>query len=336
MRGTTRGLAVLFLAGSLSATALAGSSVAPKQTGNPTLQPGGQPYVGDTISISNGSWSNNPTKFTYHWQRCDPVGDRRNCAPITGATSQSYTVAKADVNHKLDGVVTASNADGSASAEALSPVVADTVAPVNRSRPFISGSPVVGSTLTAHNGAWTGAATFSHAWQQCDQNGNNCVAIAGAAGSTYGVRSSDVGHGIRVVVTATNKYGSTRATSNRTPLVSTNTQTTTSVVTTTVAGNKAPSIKFLSLKRVGSRIYARFRACDDSGARVTIIERDSKARALAYTRRFAVSPSLCGTYARNWLLIQRFRSPGRFVVTLRARDNHGLLSALASRSLLFR
>jgi hypothetical protein len=215
-------------------------------------------------------------------------------------------------------------------------VVADTVPPANTSRPSISGSPLVGSTLTAQSGTWTGAPTFSYAWQQCDQNGNNCFGISGAAGKTYGVRSSDVGHGIRVVVTATNKYGSARATSDRTPLVTANTQTTTTVVTTTVAGNKAPSIAFLSLKRVGTRIYARFRACDDSRARVTIIERDSKARALAYTRRFAVYPSLCGTYARNWLLIQRFRSPGRFVVTLRARDNHGLMSALASRSLRIR
>ena len=61
-------------------------------------------------------------------------------------------------------------------------------------KPTITGTPpVVGNTLTAENGTWTGATTFSYQWQQCDANGNNCVDISGATGKTYGVRSTDVG-----------------------------------------------------------------------------------------------------------------------------------------------
>jgi hypothetical protein len=66
---------------------------------------------------------------------------------------------------------------------------------------------------------------------------------------------------------------------------------------------------------------------------VTIVERDNKARALSYQRRFAVT---CGTYSRSWLLIPRFRSPGRLVVTLRAQDNKGSLSRIVSRSVRIR
>jgi hypothetical protein len=325
------GLAALALAATLTSTALA---AVPRQTGNPTLQPGGQPYVGDTISISNGSWANSPTRFTYRWERCDAVGDRRNCVPIAGATSQSYTVVKADANHKLRGVVTATNADGSATADATSPVVLDTVAPVNTVRPTISGSPTVGATLTANNGTWRGAASFGYVWQQCDLNGNNCAGISGATGKTYGVRLADVGQRLRVEVTATNKYGSTKAYSDRTALITANTQTTTTVVTTPAPANKPPSISFLSLKRIGMKLYVRFRTCDDSGARIRIVERDNKNRALSYTRRLAVPG--CGTYARNWQLIPRFRSPGRLVVTLRAQDNSGRLSRLVSRSIQIR
>jgi hypothetical protein len=54
---------------------------------------------------------------------------------------------------------------------------------------------------------------------------------------------------------------------------------------------------------------------------------------LAYTRRFGVSPAPCGTYARNWTMIPRFRHLGRYVVTLRAVDKSGQLSLLTSRGI---
>ena len=333
LTGLIGGSLAIALVGLLATTAAATSSAPPKQTSNPTLKgPWQQPFVGDSLTVSNGGWSGNPTKYSYQWKRCDAVGDRQNCAPITGATSSSYKIQKADANHKLDAIVTASNADGSASSDASSGVVADNTAPTNKTHPAISGSASVGSTLAASDGSWLGASSFSYAWQQCDQNGNACADIAGATGKSYGVRSSDVGHELRLQVTATNKYGSAHAYSNLTTAVTAN--TTTTVVTTTVAGNKAPTIRFLSLKRVGQTLYARFYVCDDSTNRLKIIERDNKARALSYTRRFTVTP--CATYTRHWLLLRRYRSHGRLVVTLRAQDSGGRLSLLASRSITIR
>src|SRR4051812_4387398 len=151
------------LAGLTASGALARSSAAPSQTSSPTLQGHvAQPFVGDTLTTSNGTWSGSPTRFTYQWDRCDAVGDRQNCVPIAGANDQSYTAAAADVNHRLHANVTATNPDGTGKADTrTSGVVAAAAAPVNRTRPTISGSPVVGATLTANSGTWTGASTFS-------------------------------------------------------------------------------------------------------------------------------------------------------------------------------
>jgi hypothetical protein len=328
-------LSALVAAGLVATSAVARTSAAPTETSQPTLQGAAvQPFVGDKLSVSNGAWSGSPTKYTYQWDRCDPTGDRQNCIAISGATSQTYTVSAADVNHTLRANVSATNADGTGTADTKgSGVVAARTTPKNTARPTITGKAVVGETLTATNGQWTGAATFSYQWQQCDQNGNNCADIDGANGRTYGVRSTDTGRELLVRVKAANRFGSTTADTDRTVPVTVTVQTTTTVVT--VAGNQAPTISFVSLKRVGLKLYARFRVCDDSRARVTVTERDNKARALSYTRRFAVTPLSCGTYARSWALIKRFRSQGRLVVTLRAADRSGKLSRLVSRGLTF-
>jgi hypothetical protein len=236
------------------------------------------------------------------------------------------------VNHTLHANVFGTNADGTGKADTTgSGVVAPRGVPKATVRPSVTGKALVGETLTVSNGTWTGAATFSYQWQQCDQNGNNCADISGANGSTYGVRSTDVGHELLAQVKATNRFGSTTADSDRTVPVTLTVQTTTTVVT--VPGNQPPTITFISLKRVGKRIYARFHACDDSRGHVSVTERDTKARTLSYTRHFAVT---CGTYARNWSLIKRFQTKGRFVVTLRAADSSGKVSRLVSRGITIR
>ena len=326
-------LAAVAVAGLVAATASGRSTAVPAQTSSPTLQGhSSQPFVGDKLTTSNGSWSGSPTKYTYQWERCDAAGDRVNCALIPGATSQSYTVSSADENHTLKADVFATNKDGTGKADTKgSGVVSPRGAPKNTSRPTITGTPVVGQTLSANNGTWTGVGTFSYQWQLCDANGNNCTDIVGATGSTYGVRATDTGHEILVRVKASNRFGSTTADSDRTVPATVSVQTTTTVVT--VSGNRAPSIAFLSLKRVGYRLYARFRTCDDKSSRIRITERDTKTRVIAKTRHFTVG---CGTYRRSWVLLKPFRSHGRIVVSLRASDSAGKLSRIVSRSVRIR
>jgi len=94
-------------------------------------------------------------------------------------------------------------------------------APASTATPSISGTPQEGATLTASNGTWSGSPTgYAYAWSRCDQNGDACAAIAGATAQTYKAQSADVGHALRVTVTATNADGSSSATSAPTAVVS--------------------------------------------------------------------------------------------------------------------
>lgn len=196
-----------------AATALA---AAPRSTSPPTLE--GTFREGSTLTTSNGLWANNPTSFTYQWLRCDANGNA--CTNITGATTNSYKLVKADVGRTVLSRVTARNADGSSTANSKpSPVIADDTTPKNIKEPTISGSPVVGETLTANEGSWTGAPDrYTYRWKQCDANGSACVST-NAAGKTYGVRTTDVGKTLRVEVTAINSKGRSTAVSNATGVV---------------------------------------------------------------------------------------------------------------------
>src|SRR5665213_3737500 len=111
-------LAALAVAGIVTVTASARSSAVPAQTSSPTLQgQAAQPFVGDKLTVTNGTWSGSPTKYAYQWDRCDPTGDRQNCVPISVATAQSYTATTADIEHTLHANVLATNTDGTGKAD---------------------------------------------------------------------------------------------------------------------------------------------------------------------------------------------------------------------------
>src|SRR5690242_16270661 len=91
--------------------------------------------------------------------------------------------------------------------------------PNNTGLPSISGSAAVGQTLTASVGSWAGpTSTYSLQWQRCDASGNSCSAV-GSGSASYALASGDAGATLRVTVTATNRNGSSVATSNPTPVV---------------------------------------------------------------------------------------------------------------------
>lgn len=81
---------------------------APVNTGLPSIL--GQPQSGKTFSADPGSWTGNPTSFTYQWQRCDASG--ANCVAVGSA--QSYTCVPADIDQTMRVAVQATNAAGSA------------------------------------------------------------------------------------------------------------------------------------------------------------------------------------------------------------------------------
>jgi hypothetical protein len=321
---------VLLGAALLTGVASARTAAVPRNTSAPTIS--GTARQGNTLTAHNGGWANAPTSFAYQWQRC--ASDGTGCADISGATKQTYTPVSDDVDHALRVQVTASNADGQATASsATTAVVSSGSAPVNTGKPTITGSAVVGQELSASNGTWTGGPTsFTYQWQRCTSS-TSCTDVDGATARTYGVRSADVGDSLRVAVTAHNASGSTAtANSDQTANVTSNGGTTT-VVTT--RNNHAPTLSFLSLVRRGTLIYSRFRVCDDSTARVNITERDTKPRVLAYTRHFLVHAKPCATYARHWGLAARFRH-GTYTAKLQARDRQGATSPMRTKTLHFR
>ena len=111
-----------------------------------TVQPSvsGLTPVGSVLSVTNGSWTENPTSFAYQW--------RRNGTAISGATSSTYTTVSADSGNTIDATVVPSNATGSA-------------APVASVNAIIAGVSFMNSvqqvTLTIAGGATTGTATIS-------------------------------------------------------------------------------------------------------------------------------------------------------------------------------
>lgn len=85
-------------------------------------------------------------------------------------------------------------------------------APTNNTPPSISGTAVVGQTLSSTTGTWTGipTPTYSYQWYR------GATLISGATNNTYTLVQDDAGNtsNIKCVVTATNSAGSASADSN--------------------------------------------------------------------------------------------------------------------------
>jgi hypothetical protein len=203
-----------------SAQALA-QATPPSNGSLPTIS--GSAALGQTLTASSGSWSGDPTiTFGYQWRRCNSSG--ASCSDIPGATGSTRTVDSDDVGFTLRVQVTATNGAGSGVAQSnATSVVTASSAPVNTAEPTVSGSAVQGQTLTGTTGSWAGATpiTYSYQWVRCGtdggaSDGSNCPNVSGATGASYVLQSDDVGHRMRLRVTATNGGGAQTAASNAT------------------------------------------------------------------------------------------------------------------------
>ena len=92
-------------------------------------------------------------------------------------------------------------------------------APTNTTLPVITGNASQGGTLFSSTGVFPSATSYAYQWLRCDPAGNACVDIAGATSSSYAVVAADVGHRLRVRVTATGASGSTSAQSDPTGVI---------------------------------------------------------------------------------------------------------------------
>ena len=204
---------------------------------------------GHLVSALPGVWSQSPTSFAYQWQRCATGGN--GCANIPGATAAGYVLTASDVGHTVRVAVSARNAAGAASF-VQSPATALVVAvPAPTTAPVLSGTAVVGRTLTTTAGAWNTQATFTYSWLRCNAAGSGCSAIAGATSTTYIATTGDRGSTLVSRVTASNAAGNATALSTHTV-----------VVVAVPSATKAPHIS--GRARVGRRLSASRGSWSDS------------------------------------------------------------------------
>jgi hypothetical protein len=197
------------------------SQAAPKNTKEPSIIYVHPIKVGTILNADKGDWTGTaPISYAYQWLRCNDNGE--GCGKITNATGTTYTVVNADERKTLRLDVTASNADGKATARANATAVvpAKPGVPVEVSPPTISGQAVVGQTLTATTGSWRGNQPISYTfkWQTCNSAQTSCV-NNGETGNTFTIPAGDVGKRIRVKVFAKNNAGETPGLSDPTAIV---------------------------------------------------------------------------------------------------------------------
>lgn len=171
----------------------------------PAITPTTPLNLGTVLSVSNGTWSNSPSSYSYQW--------KRDGANIGGATANSYTIVALDHGTMISCTVTATNSGGSGNADASAVGPVFSAVPVNTVAPAISSSTPfteVNAVLTAANGTWSNTPS-SYAYQWLRDGAD----ISGATGSTYTLVTADVGASITCRVTASNVNGAgTPAVSN--------------------------------------------------------------------------------------------------------------------------
>lgn len=169
-----------------------------KRAPTPTIA--GTSTVGQTLTAVPGTWSPTPTKLSYRWYRSGTA--------ISGATGKTYKVATADAGKKLSVKVTATRSGYTTTSRTSA---AKTVSAVFKTAPTptISGTTIVGQTLTAIPGTWSPSpAKLSYRWYRSG------TAITGATAKTYRLTASDARQKITVRVTASRPgYATTRKTS---------------------------------------------------------------------------------------------------------------------------
>jgi hypothetical protein len=163
------------------------------------------------LQATRGSWANDPTSYTYSWQRCD--SDGASCAAIPGATRASYVLQHADVGATVSVAVAATNTEGTTVVLATPTAVVAAVLPQLAVIGAIRGTLQVPQTLQVMRSTWhtTAETRYAYQWQRCDAAGAACVDIAGARAQSYRLQTADARARLRVLNVATNADGATTA-----------------------------------------------------------------------------------------------------------------------------
>ena len=132
-------------------TATVAAGTTPVNTVVPAIT--GAAGEGQTLTVSNGSWTGSPTSYQYSWSRCTTSGV---CTAVSGAWGTSYTVTASDIGTMLKVNVWALNGAGHGSVWTTpTGMVSAAGLPANSTLPVLTGAATVGQTLTVSNGSWT-------------------------------------------------------------------------------------------------------------------------------------------------------------------------------------
>ncbi len=161
--------------------------------------------MGQWLKASVGTWSPSAS-LGYQW--------KRSGATIAGATSSSYKLTSSDLGKSITVVVTGKKSSYVTVSKTSAATAAVTTAFVKAPTPTISGTALVGKTLTASAGTWSPSASLSYQWKLSG------AAIAGATGRTYVLKPRDASGAVTVTVTAKRaSYATTAKTSATTKAV---------------------------------------------------------------------------------------------------------------------
>lgn len=139
-----------------------------------------------------------------------------SAAPMQGYFDSGVGLLKYQADVFADGTTTftASSGDGLmaiwVNLTAAAPSGAS--APVNSGAPAISGSFVVGQTVTCAPGTWSNTPSFTYQWTSATTAGGAYSTISLATQQTYTIPVTQVGNFLKCIVTATNTAGSASAT----------------------------------------------------------------------------------------------------------------------------
>jgi len=87
--------------------------VAPTNTRRPDIR--GQAKSKKILTATHGNWTGTPPlSYSYQWEVCNKKG--RGCHAVRGAKRATFTLSKKNIGERLEAVVTASNAAGTARA----------------------------------------------------------------------------------------------------------------------------------------------------------------------------------------------------------------------------
>ena len=176
--------------------------------------------VGSTTASLIGGVYPNGLDTTYSWQYGTSTAYGQQTAPRDVGSGTAPVTAQASLTGLTPGVtyhyrLVATNSDGTDYGYdyTMATPTVNNVAPVNTVAPVVSGQSLQGQTLSASTGGWSPTpTTYTYQWQRSTDGGTTWSSISGAITSSYSVAGSDLNAQIRAVISATNSYGTTAAT----------------------------------------------------------------------------------------------------------------------------